>query len=84
MEWIEDGLQDLRRFLLEERVQSIAIPPLGAGNGGLNWPDVRARIEATLGDLQDIDILIYEPTEKYQNVAKSTGVKAHPRQSDDR
>ncbi|MCV4861151.1 macro domain-containing protein, partial [Escherichia coli] len=44
MEWIEDGLQDLRRFLIEENVQSIAIPPLGAGNGGLNWPDVRAQI----------------------------------------
>ncbi len=75
MEWIEDGLQDLRRFLIEEKVQSIAIPPLGAGNGGLNWPDVRARIESALGDLQDTEILIYEPTEKYQNVAKSTGVK---------
>lgn len=75
MGWIEDGLQDLRRFLIEEKVQSIAIPPLGAGNGGLNWPDVRAQIESTLGDLQDTEILIYEPTEKYQNVAKNTGVK---------
>ena len=75
MEWIEDGLQDLRRFLIEEKVQSVAIPPLGAGNGGLNWPEVRAQIESTLGDLQDTEILIYEPTEKYQNVAKNTGVK---------
>jgi len=75
MEWIEDGLQDLRRFLLEENVRSVAIPPLGAGNGGLNWPDVRARIECTLSDLPGVEILIYEPTEKYQNVAKSTGVK---------
>lgn len=62
MAWIEDGLQDLRRFLIEKKVRSIAIP-LGAGNGGLNWPDVRARIESTLGDLQDTEILIYEPTE---------------------
>lgn len=75
MEWVEDGLQDLRRFLIEGKVQSIAIPPLGAGNGGLNWPDVRAHIESALGDLQNVEILIYEPTEKYQNVAKSTGVK---------
>lgn len=75
MEWIENGLQDLRRFLLEEKVRSIAIPPLGAGNGGLRWPEVRARIEFMLGDLQGTDVLIYEPTEKYQNVAKSTGIK---------
>lgn len=75
IEWIEEGLQDLRRFLIEEKVQSIAIPPLGAGNGGLKWPDVRARIESALSDLHDINILIYEPTQKYHNVARSTGVK---------
>lgn len=75
MVWIEEGLQDLRHFLLAERVSSVAIPPLGAGNGGLNWPDVQVRIESVLGDLQAIDILVYEPSGKYQNVAKSTGVK---------
>lgn len=36
MAWVEEGLQDLRRFLIEKQVKSIAIPPLGAGNGGLN------------------------------------------------
>ena len=75
MEWIEDGLQDLRRFLIEEKVQSIAIPALGAGNGGLSWQEVKIRIESALSDLQGINILIYEPTDQYQNVVKSTGVK---------
>ncbi|AWH88730.1 type II toxin-antitoxin system antitoxin DNA ADP-ribosyl glycohydrolase DarG [Limnobaculum parvum] len=75
IEWIEEGLQDLRRFLLEEQVNSIAIPPLGAGHGGLAWPSVRVQIENALADLHDIDIFIYEPTKKYQNVAKSSGVK---------
>lgn len=75
MEWIEDGLIELRRFLLENNVKSIAIPPLGAGNGGLNWEDVKPKIEAALSDLNEIDILIYEPSIKYQNVTKSTGVK---------
>lgn len=36
MEWVTEGLQDLRRFLIENNVKSIAIPPLGSGNGGLN------------------------------------------------
>lgn len=75
MAWIEEGLQDLRRFLIDNRVRSIAIPPLGAGNGGLNWPDVQTRIESALADIPDTEILIYTPTEKYQNVVKSTGVK---------
>jgi len=75
MEWIEEGLQDLHRFLVTEGVKSIAIPPLGAGNGGLAWEEVRIRIVSAFSDLQDTEIFIYEPTEKYQNIAKSTGVK---------
>lgn len=74
MEWVVDGLQDLRRFLIEQQVKSIAIPPLGAGNGGLEWADVREQIEQALGDL-DIDILVFEPTKQYQNVAKRAGVE---------
>ncbi len=74
MEWVVDGLQDLRRFLVEQQVKSIAIPPLGAGNGGLEWAEVREQIELALGDL-DIDILVFEPTKQYQNVAKRAGVE---------
>lgn len=74
MEWITEGLQDLRRFLIEEKVASIAIPPLGAGNGGLDWTLVRPVIEAALSDL-DANILVFEPTQKYQNVAKRSGVE---------
>jgi O-acetyl-ADP-ribose deacetylase (regulator of RNase III) len=74
MEWITEGLQDLRRFLIDNRVKSIAIPPLGAGNGGLDWAEVRAQIEMALGDL-DTEILVFEPTRKYQNVAKRMGVE---------
>jgi O-acetyl-ADP-ribose deacetylase (regulator of RNase III) len=74
MEWVVEGLQDLRRFLIEYQVKSIAIPPLGAGNGGLEWAEVREQIERALGDL-DIDILVFEPTKQYQNVAKRAGVE---------
>jgi O-acetyl-ADP-ribose deacetylase (regulator of RNase III) len=74
IEWVEAGLQDLRRFLVAERVKSIAIPPLGAGNGGLNWRDVKPLIESALGDL-DVRIMVFEPTSQYQNVAKREGVK---------
>jgi O-acetyl-ADP-ribose deacetylase (regulator of RNase III) len=74
MEWVMEGLQDLRRFLVQEQVKSIAIPPLGAGNGGLDWAQVRPRIEAALGDLE-IEIIVFEPTRQYQNVAKRAGVE---------
>lgn len=74
LEWITEGLQDLRRFLIENEVKSVAIPPLGAGHGGLDWAEVRSRIEKTLADL-DTEIIVFEPTEKYQNVAKRSGVE---------
>jgi len=75
MEWIVEGLQDLRQFLIANSVKSIAIPPLGAGNGKLEWSDVKPEIEKALSELTDIDIIVFEPTTKYQNVAKRTGVK---------
>jgi len=75
IEWIEDGLQDLRRVIEEKKIRSIALPPLGCGNGGLDWNEVRALIESALRDLSGVDILIFEPTEKYQNVAKKQGVE---------
>lgn len=72
--WITDGLKDLRKFIIEKNIKSIAIPPLGAGNGGLDWPSVRDEIEHALSDL-DVYILVYEPTDTYQNVVKRTGVE---------
>jgi O-acetyl-ADP-ribose deacetylase (regulator of RNase III) len=74
IEWVSEGLQDLRRFLVDNNVQSVAIPPLGAGNGGLEWDDVRRLIEDALGELS-VHVVVYEPTKKYQNVAKRTGVE---------
>lgn len=73
MEWVTSGLEDLKRFIIENDVKSIALPPLGAGNGKLEWQDVKPKIESALSDLSDVEILIYEPTQQYQNVTKRTG-----------
>ena len=62
MEDIESGLEALRNEIITRRIRSIAIPPLGSGLGGLYWPDVRARIEAVLHDVKDVDVVVYEPT----------------------
>jgi O-acetyl-ADP-ribose deacetylase (regulator of RNase III) len=74
LEWVVQGLEDLRRVVGEKGIRSIALPPLGCGNGGLDWNDVRPEIERALGQLQGVDVLVFEPTPKYQNVAKRTGV----------
>lgn len=75
LEWIIEGLGDLRRVILEHQIHSVALPPLGAGNGGLDWSEVRPEVERILGDLEGVEILVFEPTAKYQNVAKRTGVE---------
>ena len=75
LEWIEEGLQDLVRFINEKRIRSIAIPPLGCGNGGLDWHDVRPFIVAALENIEGLEAVVFEPTAKYQNVAKRTGVE---------
>jgi O-acetyl-ADP-ribose deacetylase (regulator of RNase III) len=76
LEWISSGLADLKNVIREKNIRSIAIPPLGCGNGGLDWSEVRPMIEAALDELKDVDVLVYEPTAKYQNVAKKKGVEA--------
>lgn len=75
LEWIEAGLIDLVKFIRENSVQSIALPPLGSGNGGLDWKNVRSAIVQALGQLEDVAIIVYEPTSIYQNVAKREGVQ---------
>jgi O-acetyl-ADP-ribose deacetylase (regulator of RNase III) len=75
LEWIIEGLKDLKRVIVERDIRSIALPPLGSGNGGLDWRDVRPEIEAALKDLSGVDVIVYEPTSIYQNVTKRDGLE---------
>jgi O-acetyl-ADP-ribose deacetylase (regulator of RNase III) len=61
-EYIEDGLQDLVRVIREYGITSIAIPPLGCGNGGLDWAVVKEMINKVLSPLDGIEITVYEPS----------------------
>jgi O-acetyl-ADP-ribose deacetylase (regulator of RNase III) len=75
LEWIREGLSALKQVIQEKKIHSIALPPLGCGNGGLDWAVVRPMIETALADLPNVDVVVYEPTAKYQNVAKKQGVE---------
>lgn len=62
-EYIYVGLEELVRLLSTTNVSSIAIPPLGCGNGGLSWYEVKPVILDYLSGLEDqLDIIIYEPS----------------------
>ena len=60
-EYVEEGLKDLVRVIEAYQIESIAIPALGCGHGGLNWARVKARLEQHSGDLPHIQIEIFEP-----------------------
>lgn len=61
MEDIESGLVALVQEIRNRNIRSIAIPPLGAGLGGLHWPDVRKRIENALAEITDLQVIVFEP-----------------------
>ena len=69
MQWIREGLADLRAKVLEYNISSIAIPPLGAGQGGLKWDEVKKEIEKELSDL-NIEVLLFEPSKKIREIVK--------------
>jgi len=60
LEYIEDGLKYLANHLQEWGITSLAIPPLGCGNGQLDWNDIQPLIDKYLGNSQ-IPIEIYAP-----------------------
>lgn len=60
--YIEEGLKALRKEIVSRNIHSIAIPPLGSHNGGLDWQKVKPMIEEILQDL-NCDVRLYEPTD---------------------
>jgi O-acetyl-ADP-ribose deacetylase (regulator of RNase III) len=84
LEDIETGLKTLAEEIRTRRIRSIALPPLGSGLGGLDWTNVRPRIEAALRDFDDVRVVVFEPhtspevhvTTKSREVPKMTAGRA--------
>ncbi|MCX7172162.1 MAG: macro domain-containing protein [Proteobacteria bacterium] len=61
IEFIRDGLQDLIVQVRRLKIRSLAIPPLGCGNGGLDWAEVRPLIESAFADLPEVEARLFSP-----------------------
>lgn len=72
--YIEKGLDKLVQVIEEKKINSIAIPPLGSGNGGLNWEIVKKMIEDKMSHLP-IDVFIYEPNSQIKEKLKEERVQ---------
>lgn len=58
---IDAGLVDLIRVVRHLGIKSIAVPPLGCGNGGLDWRDVEPRIRAAFDQAPEVEVLLFGP-----------------------
>lgn len=62
VEYIRDGLEDLIREIEHLGIRSVAVPPLGCGNGGLDWEgEVRPLMEDAFALVTDVTVYLYEP-----------------------
>ena len=61
IEDIDSGLRALVEVIRGHGLRSIAVPPLGSGLGGLEWSEVRDRIERALAGLPEVQVRLYEP-----------------------
>jgi O-acetyl-ADP-ribose deacetylase (regulator of RNase III) len=75
LEWIREGLKDLVRVIRDKGIRSVALPPLGCGNGGLEWVQVKREIEGALAAIPDVEVTVFEPTDRYYNAPKRVGVE---------
>ena len=65
MEWIVEGLNALVKFTQRTHVTSLAVPALGCGLGGLQWPSVFDAMSAAFQDVPtETRVSIYPPQNK--------------------
>jgi O-acetyl-ADP-ribose deacetylase (regulator of RNase III) len=79
LEYVREGLDDLVREVRELGIHSMAVPPLGCGNGGLDWEEeVRPLMEGAFARIPDVAIYAYEPTLATDPIPiESVGPKPH-------
>ena len=72
--YIEAGLGELVTLIQHYRIESIAIPPLGCGNGGLDWQQVKPLIESYLTPLAEVTVYVFEPSDQvYERPRRRSG-----------
>src|SRR6266550_1988124 len=61
IEDIRAGLAALVKVIRERGIRSVAVPPLGCGNGKLDWNEVLPVIRGALSELEGVRVLVYPP-----------------------
>lgn len=75
--YIDTGLKKLVNVIEDRKISSVAIPALGAGNGGLDWSKVKEIIEIDLVDV-DADVQVYLPNAVIKDAMKEERARLTP------
>ncbi|MGL5402417.1 MAG: macro domain-containing protein [Acinetobacter sp.] len=59
--YVEDGLKWLSEYLSKHKNNTVTLPALGCGHGGLDWNIVKSLIEKYLANSEN-EILVFEPS----------------------
>jgi len=75
IEDIQTGLKALVAEVQQLGITSIAIPALGCGNGGLDWLEVKPRIESAFVELPEVKVVVFEPSQSHLNRERPSNPK---------
>ena len=75
IEDIETGMASLVQEIQRLEINSVAIPPLGSGLGGLDWNKVLPIIKKHLNTIPNVHVTIFEPSKISDNNAPVKNIK---------
>lgn len=61
LEFIQSGLVALVEEIRSKGIKSVAIPPLGCGNGGLEWENVFPLIQTAFESFDHVQVMVFVP-----------------------
>lgn len=67
--YVSGALKELRKVIEDEGLESVALPRIATGVGGMEWDVVEGLINQHLGDLE-IPVIIYETFAKGEQAAE--------------
>ncbi len=79
LEYIIEGLDDLIERIKTLDIRSLAMPPLGCGNGGLEWETVKPIIIEKFKSLPEVEVVLFEPSQLAYAENKERTKKEKPR-----
>ena len=71
---IESGLVALVGEIKDRGILTIAVPALGCGLGGLEWSEVRPRVEHAFVMVPDVHVWLFEPEDTMKSDVKDKSI----------